>query len=299
MLLGEWLDRWLALYIDSAVSRLAPNTRACYHRAVRAVPARLRAVPLDQLTALDILPWLLEVAEEHPRAAQLDRVMLSKALRTAAKVGLCAGGIIDNDTCPAPVYAPSEAIVMDIGQLRRYMATARASECAPILMLCACGLRRGEAMGVQWSAVDLHAGVLSVVGQRSRDTLLPLKTQASRRRLKLPPVVLQVLRTWPRSIAHDWVCDAPQKRVYAEHRKVLAVADLPAGVTLHGLRHSYATAAAEMGIPIKALQGALGHAHFAVTADVYADHFPDVSGVAADVFDTAHDWKSCYGLYPY
>ena len=42
--------------------------------------------------------------------------------------------------------------------------------------------------------------------------------------------------------------------------------------TAHQLRHTYATIAANSGtIPIKVLQGMLGHANFQTTMNIYAD----------------------------
>ena len=55
-------------------------------------------------------------------------------------------------------------------------------------------------------------------------------------------------------------------------------------MTLHGLRHSFATAAVQQGVPIKVLQAALGHAKYQLTADLYADHLPERSTVSRSVF---------------
>lgn len=92
MNLGTWLEKWLILYVDP--SGLAPNTKACYHRAVEAVPDTLASHDLSDLSPIDLMEWLVFVSQKHPRAAQLDRVMLSKALRTARKAGLCPALVI-------------------------------------------------------------------------------------------------------------------------------------------------------------------------------------------------------------
>lgn len=79
--LGEWLDVWLEYYVEP--SALAPSTKACYNRAVRAVPASLGSIWVIDIAPLDCLCWIQSVARTHPRAAQLDRVMLSRALLVA------------------------------------------------------------------------------------------------------------------------------------------------------------------------------------------------------------------------
>lgn len=281
MTLGSWLDTWLSLYVDP--SDLADSTKACYHRAVNAVGTNLRELPLETLSALDVLPWLLEVAKETPRAAQLDRVMLSRALKVASKLNLCRPGIIDPDTCPKTPHQPAKAVILDSDQLRAYMRAAVASPAAPVLLLCCCGLRRSEARGLRWENVDLSQGVVSVACQRrgNGSEQRPLKTRASYRRLLLPDFVVEVLRSWPRSL-DGWVCGLGEKVVYKEHKRLLEALGLPV-CTLHGLRHSFATHAAKEGTPIKILQVTLGHANYTVTADLYADHLPSLSRVAGSV----------------
>lgn len=281
MRLGEWLNTWLSLYVDP--SSLAPSTKACYHRAVRAVPAALGAIDMASLSALDLLPWLLDVAREHPRAAQLDRVMLSRSLTLAGKLGLCRKGIVDAETLPKPAHTAKKAVILDREQLERYMLAAAMTEIAPVLMLCCCGLRRCEALGMTWEAVDLAAGTAIVKGQRRGNALVALKTDKSLRQIALPGMVVSVLSHWPRSISSPWVCDVTQNRVYKVHKRLLEEENLPP-VTLHGLRHSFATAATMAGTPIKLLQGALGHANYAITADLYADHLPPLSSVPRQVF---------------
>ena len=290
MTLGEWVTTWLELYVDPA--RLAESTKACYHRSARSLSASLLAtMPLEQLTALDLRRWLLQVAKEHPRAAQLDRVMLSRCLRLAQKAGMAPPGLFDPELVPPIDHKAAKAPVLNSEQLRAYMDAAARTEAAPVLLLCCCGLRRGEAMGARWEHLDMKSSTLKVIGQRIGDRLAPLKTRAAVRQLELPPVVMAAIMQQRRQLA-GWVCDLSQQRVYAAHRAALAAARLPQ-VTLHGLRHSFATLAVMEGVPIKLVQGALGHAHFAITADLYADHLPDVSAVSSQLF--AHDWKSCVG----
>lgn len=280
MTLGEWLGTWMELYVEPA--KLAPSTKACYNRAVVSVPPALAAMPLQELSALDIRRWLLQVAKKHPRAAQLDRAVILKALKLAQKAGMAPAGRFDPDLLPQIDHQPAKAAVLDYAQLMAYMDAAARTEAAPILLLCCCGLRRGEAMGARWENIDMQQRTMKVIGQRVGDALRPPKTHASVRVIELPQQVTVILRQWPRHIT-GWVCDISQQRVYAAHRAALASAHLP-HVTLHGLRHTFATLAVCQGVPVKLVQGALGHAHYAVTADLYANHLPSVSAVPVRLF---------------
>lgn len=206
--LGEWLDVWLEYYVEP--SALAPSTKACYNRAVRALPASLGSIWVIDIAPLDCLCWIQSVARTHPRAAQLDRVMLSRA--------------------------------------------------------------------------DLSAdGILTVQHQRgdSRE-LHPLKSKHSYRRIALPDNVLDCIRMRPLTLSGLFY-EGSMHKVYTDHHSVTQRLSLPP-VTLHGLRHSVATAAVLGGEPVKLVQGCLGHASFALTADLYADHLPDTSAVCKHLF---------------
>lgn len=283
MTLGEWLESWLELYVYPA--RLAPSTVAMYNRAVRAVPRWLGDTPLEALNVIMLQRWLVQVAQTHPRAAQLDRVMLMRALRCASKAGLCGGLILDQDTLPKPAHAPKAAAVLALDEVRRYLVEAKTSTCYPLLCLCLCGLRRGEALGVRWEDVS-QDGILSIRRQRQRIgghyVSRPLKTGHSMRQLQLPEQVLQALATWPRSIT-GWIVDTTPEQLQREHKAVLSRAMLP-HVTLHGLRHTFATQAAAEGVTMKLLQVAMGHAQMSLTADLYADHLSPLSCLPAQVW---------------
>lgn len=275
MTMGEWLATWLQIYIEPS-KRLADSTKAQYQRSVEAVPPWLASLPLAEVTALDCMRWLVAVADQTPRAAQLDRVMLSRALLIAGKLGYCQRGIIDPDTCPKPEHKARKTAVFDAAQCVIYIQAARQTSVWPLLMLCLCGLRRGEALGARWSDIDFDAGTLAVVGQRlrvrGRYTYKGLKTDSSRRLLLLPPWMLEELRAAPRRLRSPYIVDTTPERLTREHSAIVAGAGLP-HVTLHGLRHTFATMAAVDGcVPVKHLQRALGHAKIGLTADLYAGH---------------------------
>ncbi len=277
--LGEWLETWLEYYVEP--SALAPSTKACYNRAVRSVPASLGSIWVIDIAPLDCLCWIQSVARTHPRAAQLDRVMLSRALLVARKLHL-TDFVLDEDTCPQVVHHAQKAVVLTLPELLRYMDAAALMDSATVLLLCCCGLRRGEALAA--SRADLSAdGILTVQHQRgdSRE-LHPLKSKHSYRRIALPDNVLDCIRMRPLTLSGLFY-EGSMHKVYTDRHSVTQRLSLPP-VTLHGLRHSVATAAVLGGEPVKLVQGCLGHASFALTADLYADHLPDTSAVCKHLF---------------
>lgn len=281
---GDYLELWVQTY---CVPFRAANTVACYRRAIRSLPSAVVDCSLEQLHPLAIQCAINTQAIEHPRAAQLTYTTLHAALGRAAKLGLVAANPVA--ACDKPIHTARRAQVLDVPQLRRYIDGARDSECWPLLLLMAtCGLRRSEALGLMRS--DIDGNVLHIQRQRIRSggvyAAAPLKSRSSMRDIPLPDAVVNELAHWPVYSVDGWIYDTTPERMRLAHMQVIEAAGLPP-VTLHGLRHSCATAIAEQGTPIKLLQALLGHAHYQLTADLYTAHVhapayaPDVARYCA------------------
>ncbi len=121
----------------------------------------------------------------------------------------------------------------------------------------ACGLRIGEVVRLRVADIDSRRGVLQVrQGKGRKDRQVPLS-----------PQLLQELRDyWRRFRPHDWLfaglglgghrsITALQRRVT---RAVRALGWIK-HVSLHTLRHSYATHLLEAGVDVVTLQRLLGH----------------------------------------
>jgi integrase len=181
---------------------------------------------------------------------------------------------------------------------------ARASALGRLAALATTGLRRGEALGLAWSSVDLEAGRLSV----SR-TLVNLdgdepvwsdpKTARGRRSIALDPSTVAALRALrvgqaqerllmgAGHIDHDLVFARPDRRPWHSERfsrtfgEQVSRHGLPA-LSVHGLRHSWATLALSSGVHPKVVQERLGHSTIGITLDVYSHVMPSMEIDAAD-----------------
>lgn len=280
MTLREYLDIWLQTYV---VPFRRPNTVACYRRAIASLPADLGNVELPQLDSLHLQCAINTQAIELPRAAQLTYATLHAALARAVRLRLLPYSPMDG--CDKPQHAPKRTDILTPHQLHEYQREARRSDCWPLLMLMAnMGLRRGEALGARWE--DIHGGVLQIQHQRMRNAgsyeLCPLKSRASNRALQLPEPIIAELYAWPVRGLRGYLCDVTPEHLAREHDSAITRAALP-HVTLHGLRHSMATALVATGTPIKVMQAILGHSDYALTADLYADHLQDAGYTAGEL----------------
>jgi integrase len=159
------------------------------------------------------------------------------------------------------------------------------------------GLRASELRGLRWADVDLTRNELHVRQRADRYNVIgALKSASSRRSVPVLPMVANALREWrlacPRSEA-----DLVFPGRYGAPAALMTIvqylwqpAQVAAGVVakggrakypgLHALRHFYASWCINrrkdggLELPIKVVQGRLGHASIQMTADRYGHLFP-------------------------
>jgi integrase len=161
------------------------------------------------------------------------------------------------------------------------------------------GLRRGEALGLRWSDVDLDNRRLQVeVALQRFDgelALRPVKTDRSVRPLPVPDPLVAVLRRrrmqqdedqraysgvgpWnPLGLVFTTKLGTPiePRNVNREFDLLTEAAGVPR-IRVHDLRHSCASLLWSRGVPLEQIQDILGHADPRTTKTIYVD--VDVAG---------------------
>ncbi len=148
------------------------------------------------------------------------------------------------------------------------------------------GLRIGEALGLSWRDVDFEQGLLRVHRQLTRYREHgPLKTEAGRREVLLAPPVVRLLReVWLTSMCKGdddpvFVNRVGRSLDYRHVGTAFRSAVDRAGVrvagrlSLHSLRHGYASMLIGSGVDVVFVSRQLGHAKPDVTLRVYAHLF--------------------------
>ena len=131
------------------------------------------------------------------------------------------------------------------------------------------GCRISEMTAVKWGEIDFDRGTLVVTGKGSKDRLVILGRPAL--------AALRELRDKTAAIDPALAADGADvfrsKRMiratsrYVERRmkRYLAEAGLPADITPHKLRHSFATHLLDAGADLRSVQEMLGHASLSTT----------------------------------
>ena len=185
---GRYLEQWLE---GSARQRLRPNTFASYADTVRRhlVPEMGR-LPLAKLSPVDVQGLMATKAAAglSPRTVQYVRAVLRVALNQALKWGLVARNVASLVDGPRVRHQEVKPLTPEEAGLLLEAAKGDPFEALYVLALAA-GLRRGELLGLPWSAVDLDRGTLRVSQtlQRieGRLQIVEPKTDKSRRSIHL------------------------------------------------------------------------------------------------------------------
>lgn len=270
--LSDYVDTWIKSRLNLSRSTISGYTRL--HRLYIA-ETRVGGVPIEELTEADMVDMLRPLIERGcTRQAQLLQVLVSAALRSAVRRReICFNPM---DSVDHVKHCPKVTSWLSVDQAKQLLSTsAEAGDpyyVAWLLMLC-CGLRRGEMLALRWSDIDearmeLHIQRQAVVVDRVTHITRP-KSLSSVRDIPLDADLLTILRLIRRSQEDIILPDCTRSKLADALDRALMRARLPR-VTLHGLRHTMASVAAEDGVQVKILQSLMGHAHYQTTADIYA-----------------------------
>jgi integrase len=303
--LGGYLVVWL-----EGLS-LKPTTVAQYRQQVRRriLPHDVAAKRLQDVTTedLDRLYRHLETKGSvsggplSPKSVRHTHGVLRKALGDARRRGHVFRNVAE-DASP-PKLRRTELDVWSATELRKFLASVERDRLYALWLLYATtGMRRGEALGLRWSDVDLEAGTLTVQRNRTvadgKVVVQDTKTDQGRRRIGLDPATVAALRrhrvhqleervaasvAWQDTDAVFAWFDGRElhpKQVTKWFNQHIASAGLPP-IRLHDVRHSYATVALSNREPITVVSKRLGHAKVSITLDVYSHILPTDDGETA------------------
>lgn len=299
--LGEWAGQWCVTTLEASPRKV--TTKALYRSLVRShvLPRPIATRRLDRLRPTDIDAWIVSLREALS-SASINKVflVLRSCLDDAVRDGLLARNPARLVKQPAVTKTEARHLSpAEVAMLLERLSGGRYERV--VTMIAYLGLRKGEALALRWSDIDLDRSTLRITGTLTRldgqlVTTEP-KTLNSRRTLPLSAEALTLLAEQRRAQAADRQRAANAWRetgaVFTTHtgqpmdpRNVLRAVNVAAaqsglvGVNVHSLRHSAATAMLESGVHLKGVSTLLGHADIRVTADTYA-HLSDEVARAA------------------
>jgi integrase/recombinase XerD len=244
---------------DMRLRNMAAGTRQIYVRSVANFSAFHGRSP-DQLTLEDVRDYQLHLVARGLKATSICQSM--SALRFFYAVTLDRKE--DAARIPLPRKPDPLPAILSREEVARLLTGVTDPKMRALLTtIYAAGLRVSEAVGLQVTDIDSTRMTIHIrAGKGQRD-----------RYVMLAPQLLAILRAhWRRTRSRPWLFPGPDpsrpittRTVRRVCRLAVEAAGLDKSVTVHTLRHCFATHLLEQGVDIRVIQGLLGHRQIAST----------------------------------
>ena len=297
ILFADYMEQWL----DIIKSSVAVPTFASYSTTVKRVVApyfREKEITLKNLTAKDIQEFYMKELQRVSASSVIHyHANIHKALKYAVKIDLI--DVNPADKVERPKKDRYVGSFYDADEVNALFEAAKGTKLElPILFGAFYGLRRSEAIGLKWDAIDFEQNTITIRhtvtscdldGKRVLVASDTTKTKSSMRTLPLVSFMRERLlalkeeqqenrRLCGRSYIKDYigyVCvneigDLIKPHYVTESFPKLLKANGLRHIRYHDLRHSCASLLLANGVPMKQIQEWLGHSDFSTTANIYA-----------------------------
>ena len=254
---------------DMSARQLRVATQKSHIRACKRFAAFLKRPP-ETATADDIRRFQLHLAESAMTICHRNRTMTG--LKFLFRVTLRRLDLA------AEIYHIKEPqkipLVMSPDETKRLLAVAKTLKARVLFALgYGCGLRASEVVRLRVGDIDSAQGIIRVVQSKGRKD----------RNVMLSPEVLALLRQWWKARPRWYDIGVPPedrwlfpgirrgkpittRQLNRLFHQTADAAGIRKPVTLHTLRHSFATHLLERGTDIRVIQALLGHSKLEATA---------------------------------
>ena len=250
---------------DDDRSEISESTFDCWSRAYKQAKPFL-GKRLDQFTSKDVPPIRLALKKKYtPRVVQMIwnflRLAFDEAIRSEIYVRANPWRLHK-----PPSYEPKYVRALQADEIPAFIAAARKDRLEALWLLCLkCGLRLGESLGLTWESIDFEKGEIQITQQvtevQGKSRVTRLKTAGSTGVVYMDEVVAAALErrraaaireghgsTFVFTTATGAFLSRTnmRRRNFAEVCKKAEIT----GLTIHGLRHTWAVAGVDQGVAI-------------------------------------------------
>ena len=295
---GQWLDYWFDRIITP--SRAASTVHG-YGMIVHnhLLPA-LGDIILQELTAAQVQEYLNRKLREGlcNNTVRKHYSVLHSSLEQARRERKILVNVVEQTSRPSQKQPTHH--YYDSETMSRLFEAVHGSPLEPVVKLAGyLGLRRSEICGLKWGNVDRQNKVITIAEARTavngRAVDKETKNTSSVRRLGYAGITdLEEMMDWlwrSRQARAKRLGGIPGERDFVichngegkpyqpdylsnRLREILEEKKLPY-VTLHGLRHSFASIAHSRNVPLFGISKALGHSNTNTTTQIYMHLFDD------------------------
>jgi integrase len=247
----EWLKTWLSLY---KIGKVAETTLYTINSAInKHIPKSLMKTPLKKLHTLQIQEVLNKV--KGGRARETTANIFSDSLSKAYDSNIIINNPYKAVTFKKHIRKHKSALTKtQVKILLKEIKGLKIEDIVILILLT--GMRRTEAVNIIKKDIDFKNNILHIKGT---------KTKGSDR--KIP--ITEELKNHLKKISKKDIIFNFSPNIVSKHFSKLIKRIGWSNITLHSLRHTFATRCLEAGIQLKVISGWLGHSNIQTTANIY------------------------------
>ena len=296
------VDGLLEAYISNAELRgLSANTIHGYKSAQKRINSAFEGILARSLTTYQIEDFVAQMAKKYaPKTVHNTIALLDAAYQRAVRSGQLADNPCVGITLPK--QKKREIQTLSPEQLQRFIIALdkQRRDISVGYKLCLmCGLRRGEVLGLKEEDISIPFRQISINKTRyiveGEQHIQPTKTARSHRRLALPAGLAEDIdvlikehhaQEWYHSdfLIQDAFGDPLSPSVFSS-----LIREIAPDITVHGLRHTFATLLNARDVDLAQISAELGHSNLTTTLNIYTHVFGDVTSSSRGIADTVED----------
>lgn len=254
----EKFGRWLAS------RRYSESTVKSYLEAVRSFLTFYNDRPIATLTNADVITYNNDHILKNKLSASYQNQIVN-ALKLFFRI--IDDRLIDPELIHRPKRAKLLPNILSKAEVKAILdAPINNKHCIMLSLIYACGLRRSELLNLEFSDIQADRHLLVVRQSKGKkDRIVPLSDK-----------VIEMLREYFRRYRPKrWLFEGhnpgqqfSEQGLQSAFKRAVARAEINKPVTLHWLRHSYATHLLESGTDLHYIQELLGH-NSSRTTEIY------------------------------
>lgn len=301
-LLNATLEDIIVSYIEDRKGQgITPTTVRGYNISLKRIPAPLKEEKANKVLPIQIQDYITQSQNKYaPKTIKNDIGLISSSYKRAIRLGQLSENPCDKVTLPKQTQAEIKTLSEEqIVELLTLLEKERLDYKVGYLLCLFCGMRRSEVLGLLKSDVDFARNCASIHQTRHRvngaDSVQETKTVKSTRTLAVPSFLMGDIRRLvnyhdelPFKVSEYLILTEDGKpmnpSLFSMH-----LTRLMDGITVHGLRHTFATMLNAQGFDIARISEELGHSNIHTTLSKYTHVFGGASASSQGIANAIDD----------
>ena len=251
--LETWLENWYEKYkVPNLSESSCKGIRICLDKYI--IPVIGKKI-LTKLTTDNIQECINKI--KFPRQKETSKNIINNALNQAVTNKLIKENPCEHVICPKAKN--KKTIILSHKQQKTLLKEISNTELYnPIICYLYTGCRRNELLNLRKNDIDLENKLIKINGTKTNSSI------------RIIPIFNQIINIISKLYHEkkDYLFDIKPDPLNRQFRKICDKLNLY-DVTIHSLRHTFATNCFEKGIDIKTVQQWLGHSNYQITANIY------------------------------